>query len=114
MNWLQGIEEREKKATEGPWDREEVENFLLALVYRYQKEFHQSWMRNGTVPTASFIAHARTDIPDLLEFIAEALPVMEWAETGMCVFCSGKIKSDDSCVHTRARAWIAKHGKESL
>ncbi len=119
MNWLQGIEEREKKATEKPWEDVKWDKASVRST-RLRQNTKTGWIAltewNLPIGDATFIAHARTDIPDLLKFIAEALPVMERLKGDTCwdrftssdpVFCG-------RCPPCLARAWIAKHGKESL
>ncbi len=123
MNWLQEIAERLEGTSEAPWDIFEFKkrNGLGEPGYRISANhtlFFELWpcadgfVYGANTRNAQFIGHARTDIPDLLEFIKEALPVMEKLSGIFCHFCDHR-PSYIGCEHGKARSWIAKHGKES-
>jgi tRNA(Ile2) C34 agmatinyltransferase TiaS len=72
---LAAIESRANAATEGPWYVDDEEQTVRArehageIVYDRSAEHRTEWA--AFKPTAEFIAHARTDVPDLLALVRE-------------------------------------------
>ena len=74
------IEEREAKATPGPWTQEAWLEILKSAVqadvneHDFNKEAFRilaDWPTKEVLQDADFIAHARTDIPSLLSAVKE-------------------------------------------
>ena len=67
--WLREIRDRADKATKGPWDV--VWEDGEAYVFR-NRNWDRSWVASAaTSDDTAFIAHARTDVPRLIEMVAE-------------------------------------------
>lgn len=72
---IEAIHDRAEAATDGPWFVEQYGDFgdkrsHIAAVLREQ--YGANALDFGEdMPTAEFVAHARTDIPQLLAYIAE-------------------------------------------
>ena len=73
---LKEIRKREKKASKGPWNIEAVSNgerrSKIILFRGNPKQISEQ----QTVDNCSFVAHARTDIPKLLELIDRAREII--------------------------------------
>lgn len=109
---LKEIRERAEKATESRcWEWEYSED---GGVYKMElSHVVIDASENDGMPGAhndmDFIAHARTDIPDLLQALDDARPVMEWmAEHTPCRRLNYPMCGN--CEPCQARAWIKKHG----
>lgn len=69
---LQEIEDREKKAAAGPWDKTRTMSDHTALGGRtiiarvFSERFRDM---EGEKANADFISHSRIDIPDLLAYV---------------------------------------------
>jgi hypothetical protein len=67
--WLQEVRDRADKATEGPWDM--VWEDGEAYVFR-GRNWNREWVASAaTSDDTAFIAHARTDVPRLVELVGE-------------------------------------------
>jgi hypothetical protein len=89
---LNAIEARAKAATEGPWRTRPTEHGDCAGIWHGDWE-HDSIVQTDSgvyppmMPDAEFIAHARSDVPALVEEVrrlralaAESIPLLEYAE----------------------------------
>lgn len=75
---LEAIREREQKATEGPWghSREDMLSYLgdgtqVSYIYPRGLSTRIQVATESPVEDAQFIAHARQDIPALLDYCEE-------------------------------------------
>jgi hypothetical protein len=77
---LSEIKARAERATKGPWDKRvagiEGDNYIAATGPWYRISY-LSIKKDNCLNDADFIAHSRTDIPDLLKFIEEAREIVE-------------------------------------
>lgn len=103
MTNLKAIQERAEKARGLPWELVETKDLhppFEAVFYVGMQEYITAqaggyWNYDSSVldkPTADFIAHAREDIPMLLEALAEArekLEAVEWLRIPHAYKCSG-------------------------
>jgi len=73
--WLQEVRDRADKATEGPWDM--VWEDGEAYVFR-GRNWNREWVASAaTSDDTAFIAHARTDVPRLVELVGEMAEQLE-------------------------------------
>jgi len=90
--WLQEIRDRADKATPGPWDM--VWEDGEAYVFR-GRNWNREWVASAaTSDDTAFIAHARTDVPRLIEMVAEMAKVLETVQDT----CKDLAREDIHCV----------------
>jgi hypothetical protein len=79
---LAAIRERAEKATPGDWAYYENDNVVVTLHpdYQYAMEIAEEI---GTGFDAEFIAASRTDVPKLLDYIAELEAEVKWLREGL-------------------------------
>lgn len=73
MSRLQEIKERERKATSGPWSKDNLLKILLVGPDPFA-DYSQD------LGNAQFIAHSRADIPWLLDKLEQARAIISHAE----------------------------------
>jgi hypothetical protein len=113
MDKLKEIEERAKQATEGPWEPHEETEYqpgerpigkLLYVTGLDRSIFDSEWADQSdwerSKYNADFIAHARSDIPYLLERLRDAEETLE------------KIRSNDRWSYTDHEGWGQHHANE--
>ena len=86
MSKLTEIEDRAKKATEGPWWRDDGEGYSINRVRSDKKTIADVIGDSAeTDATAEFIAHSHEDIPYLLSLLRSAEEALrgvdEWGRT---------------------------------
>ena len=78
MTRLDEIRERDNKATKGPWDKRvagiEGDNYMAGTGPWYRMS---PFKEDNSINDADFIANAKSDIPWLLDRIAEARVIIE-------------------------------------
>ena len=79
---LKEIRKREKKASKGPWNVEAVSDAVRVIIGQGRSKIilfrgnPKQISEQQTVDNCSFVAHARTDIPKLLELIDRAREII--------------------------------------
>ena len=110
---LDEIRERAAKATEGPWGHEvhlsatevTADNGRVLVTEKAFIEIRDRYKPNPNdraVDNSQFIAHSRTDIPDLVEAVEDALQFIR-------TFAEEDCEYDAS---TKARAWLDRFEEE--
>jgi hypothetical protein len=105
------IEEREKKATKGPWEDEraagiEGDAYIDSTGPWYRVVGLWNDYNDNSINDADFIAHSREDIPYLLSLIREAEHIIKDAYDDYALQSRGEM---DTC-----KEWLEKVGKWNI
>ena len=87
----------------------------MTRIEEIEERANNKDVRPSDMPWSVWTGKAIEDREDLLQFIKEALLVMEWAAGIACIVTAG-FPPDRICGYCstcQARAWLKKHGKES-
>ena len=79
--WIQEIAERESKATKGPWCDVVTDDGYREIAAQLGSHTHtvarMYYERSYGPANAAFAAHARTDVPRLIELVGEMAGALE-------------------------------------
>jgi hypothetical protein len=86
---LQAIAERAANAESGPWKTDGE------TIWGASNSIHIAEVAHGAFGDAEFIAHARTDIPRLLEEVQKLTSICERLASAVLVFAGTEPRRDD-------------------
>jgi hypothetical protein len=114
---LQAIRDREKAASSGPWRHQEDDVYTYSCAVRGPDDVNVGHV--SITEDATFIAHSRQDIPDLLAYIDWLESVLRDAQNdaaslSLCADHPSNKELREECVNALTRKYILERALDKV